>query len=85
MNRLRLYASIEQYENLVRSFHVRVAVFVRGFCNNECETIFRTTVPSCYESMIESEKNSVSLMFENAYNWVETQLVCRVNSYVQKW
>ena len=35
--------------------------------------------------MEKNEKIVLTALFKNAYNWIETQLITRINSYVQKW
>lgn len=83
--RLSMCKNVDEYENMVRSFHARLALFVRGLHYDECETVFRSTTPAFYHSMDKNEKIALTALFENAYNWIETQLITRINSYVQKW
>ena len=83
--RLSTCKNMDEYENMVRYFHARLALFVRGLHYDECETVFRSTTPAFYHSMDKNEKIALTALFENAYNWIETQLITRINSYVQKW
>ena len=85
MKSLSTCKNMDEYENMVRYFHARLALFVRGLHYDECETVFRSTTPAFYHSMDKNEKIALTALFENAYNWIETQLITRINSYVQKW
>ena len=68
MKRLSTCKNMDEYENLVRYFHARLALFVQGLHYNKCKTVFRSTSPAFYHSMDKKEKIALTALFENAYN-----------------
>ncbi len=48
--------SIGEHKNMVRFFYLRLRFFVKEFHNNECKTVFSTTVLFWSQSMNKNEK-----------------------------
>lgn len=80
--RLNTCKNMDQYENIVRSFHARLVLFVQGLYYDKCETVFCSTTPAFYHSMDKNKKIALLFLFKNAYNWIEMQLITHINSYI---
>lgn len=80
--KLNTCKNIDQYKNIVRSFYAQLVLFVQSLYYDKCETVFCSTTPAFYHSMDKNKKIALSLLFKNAYNWIETQLITRINSYI---
>ena len=78
--RLSIYKNMDKYENIVRSFYTRLALFIRGLHYNKCETVFYSTLLAFYYFMDKNEKIALSVLFKNVYNWIETQLITCIYS-----
>lgn len=75
-----MYKNIDEYENIVRYFHVWLALFVQGFYYDEFEIVFYSILPTFYHSIDKNKKIALTALFKNPYNWIKTQLITRINS-----
>lgn len=66
--RLSTCKNVDKYENIVRSFHARLILFVPGLHYDKYKTVFCSTTPAFYHFMDKNEKIALLLLFENMYN-----------------
>ena len=66
-------------------FHCRLALVARGFHLNELQAIFKATMPDFIREGWDADRERCARVFEDAYNWVEDQLVARLRAYAELW
>lgn len=84
-SRLACTSDIQQFENIARQFHARLALLVRGLHFNELQVIFKQCLPTFYDKADKATRNKVERVFEDAHLYIEGQLILRINAYAKKW
>ena len=67
-----MYKNVDKYENMLRYFFARLALFIWSPNYDKSKTVFCLTTPSFYYFIDMNEKIALTALFKNAYNWIET-------------
>lgn len=75
----------EEYARLVKYFHGRLVLVVRGLHLPEVRAIFRATLPAWYNSADTDIQDDMEVQFESAYDWANQEVVKKIRSYSYAW
>lgn len=82
---LKNAATLEEYCRLVKYFHGRLVLLVRGLFLPEVAAIFHATLPAWYNSVDPDVKDKMEEAFESAYDWVNHEVAKKIRTYSYAW
>lgn len=75
----------EEYARLVKYFHGRLVLVVRGLHLPEVKAIFCSTLPPWYNSADTEIQDDMENQFESAHDWANQEVQKKIRSYSYAW
>lgn len=82
---LKSAATLEDYSRLVKYFHGRLVLLVRGLHLPEVSVIFRATTPAWHNSAESEVQDALEEAFESAYDWANAEVTKKIRAYSRAW
>ena len=82
---IKTTTDVIQYTKLVRGFHARLALIVRGLHLEEVLAVFRACLPAWYATASKADQVTAQEEFEGAFDWVQDELVKKMKFYALQW